>query len=581
VRTLLQPAFYRYIRHLPPRMVIGKLVHTAKGRLLIPRIAKSSRPPRDFDWASAFSRDEIRGFAGPFSAHGDRFAATCGKLRSGEFVSNGVTHSFGDPGEVHWTNSVHPSPNYYRWHHDLAFFFFAIPLITQHPEDGIPTVAAMVRALEQQCMEDPSELRRFHWSPIAVASRTLALTTALSLTPREHLQQHSDDVGAIGAHIWRATDLLEYTVERYLGFNHAATTEAGLAMGLLVQGRDHAAKRSLSRLIATLEEGTLRDGLWAERSPSYHIYMYILANAVASVVEHDSDEHHRVHALSDRMRSALNAVVHPDGEIALFNDAAIADAPAPTAVGWSAGDARTTIVLPVAGYARLASEDTVVIMDAGPMGPDAVIGHGHADFLSIEVSIGKRRLIVDPGVAAVTAGADRDWTRSSSSHNGPTLDGYEPVEFFGAWRVGRRGNAWFDEVATDPTGPLLVSGSCNGYARAGVSVKRELRLDPDGRLTISDNWFPINAGLDHAPVVSLLVPHEWTVHRVADTGVVFTHTDGVVVTLDVSDGNVVTIEPSRSFPTGPMREEPATRVEIAPDRQKLTLTITPPSAAGG
>lgn len=376
----------------------------------------------------------------------------------------------------------------------------------------------------------------------------------------------------VGNHLWRCTEILKLTVERYLGFNHAAITEMGLLIGLLLQGQATIAKKSSSKLLEALEDSTLTDGMWAERSPSYHIHMLVLADCLRAMTDPSSSEYLRIDVLTSLMRSALAAFVHPDGEIAIFNDAAIADAPEPSAVGWSACDSVETIVLPTAGFAKVVRAGTTVIMDAGPMGPDAVIGHGHADFLSVEVSVGGKRLIVDPGVAATSAGADREWTRSAESHNGPTLAGAQPAEFFGAWRVGRRGTAWFDQVTTDEFGATSITATCDGYTRWGVTVTRELIVERDGKLTINDRW----AGNTHRdPLLSFLIYGIWTVHQATDQAVLLVHAGGDRVTMAVSGGKIAGVEQSRMFLKGPMNPESATCLRVRPDGQYVTTVLDP------
>ncbi len=566
---MLRAPLFRYVRHLPPKMLIGKLRHAVVSRVLLSRAARP-KPLPYIDWPSIFEGEQLRAFAEVFRVHGERFQYSCDKLHDGEFVTNGVSHIFGSPEEVQWTNSVLPTPKYTRWHHDLAFFSYAIPLILADPDRGIPTIAAMIRALDSQLVQNPSELRRFHWSPIAVASRALSLTTALSLTPRRALENHERDVTDIGSHLWRSADVLELGVERYLGFNHAATTEAGLAITLLVQGRVDFADRSIANLVRVLEAGTLSDGLWAERSPAYHIYMLVLVDAAMALLGPTSADFNRVEALSKRMRHAMAAVVHPDGEIAVFNDAGVDDAPTPKAVGWSLSGSPANVLLPEAGFARLSRGGTVVIMDAGPMGPDAAIAHGHADFLSIEVSVGTRRLFVDPGVASISAGTDRMWTRSASSHNGPTLQGCEPAEFFGAWRVGRRGKAWFNQEVDETAQAVAISGECDGYRPWGVTVCRKVTVDNDGRLTIDDQWLDCD---EHLPVVTFLVPGDWCVLEESATGLRLQHTDGERVALRVYDGTLARVDRSRYFREGPMRALGATRLQLTPAGATITTIV--------
>ncbi len=562
------PALYQYVRHLPPRLLIGKVKQTATSRLLLPRAAKSC-PPADFDWIQAFNQPEVTAFAKVFRAYGDKFKDDCHKLHDGEFVSNGVSHSFGHPAAVRWDGAALPGAQFGRWHHDLAFFFFAIPLIAEDPDRGIPTAASLVRTLDAQLSADNSQLRLFQWSPIAIASRVLGLTTGLGLA-HSALAGHNSDLATIGAHIWRATEMLRLVVERYLGYNHAATTEAGLLLGLLVQRDADAARKSLAALVGTFERSVLSDGVWAERSPSYHLNMLILADSIRSMSSTDVPEHTRLLDVQLRMRTALAALVHPDGEIALFNDAAIAEAPAPSTIGFRPQDTPPSVVMAVGGYARLSQANTVVIMDAGPMGPDAVIGHGHADFLSVEVSLAGQRFIVDPGVASTSAGQERHWTRSAASHNGPTLTGCEPADFFGTWRVGRRGTAWFREAETAIPNALTVTGECDGYAPWGVTVTRHVTVEQSGRLSIIDQW----AGdVVNGPSTSFLIPDPWTVEHISPTELRVTHPDDIVVRLTTDGGRVSRTEESSTFPTGPMGKVAATLVVVEPRHNGVTTVV--------
>lgn len=549
-------------------MLIGKVVHLSKSKVLTRRAATYAAP-LGVGWTNVFSKPEFSAFAEVFRVHGTRFASTYGALHKGEFISNGVSHSFGSPDQVVWDSQALSGDKYSRWQHDLAFFFFAIPIISNDGERGIRTIAAMIQALERQLTSSPAEMRKFHWSPIAIASRILGLVTAMALAPAGTID-NSNDVEVIGAHIWRCTAVLNLSVERYLGYNHAATTEAGLAIGSLVQGKSEAASESFANLINTLEVCTLEDGLWAERTPTYHIHMLILAEAFKRVLTSGSPDYVRFDVLTRRMRRALDVLIHPDGEIAIFNDAAVADAPAPSLVGVEGDKSSGLDILPVGGYARLARSRTVVIMDAGAMGPDAVIGHGHADFLSIEVSIGDQRLIVDPGVASVGVGDDRNWTRSAATHNGPTLRGREPAEFFGAWRVGHRGTARFCDIAVDNAGTVSVDAECDGYERwDGVKVGRLVKVDKRGRVTIEDRW----SGDGGEPVVSFLVPVDWSVNRVAQNELRLHHHSGEEVTLRSEGCLAIQIEESRYFREGPMWERSATRLTMVAVGRRLRTTI--------
>jgi uncharacterized heparinase superfamily protein len=142
----------------------------------------------------------------------------------------------------------------------------------------------------------------------------------------------------------------------------------------------------------------------------------------------------------------LRTMCHPDGEIAFFNDAAIGIAPSPAeieAYGNRLGFlCQTTGVgsrlLKQSGYARLVGDAAVLIADVANVGPDYLPGHGHADTLSFELSLGARRMIVNAGTSVYGVGEDRLRERGTPAHNSVTIDSLNSSEIWSGFRVGRR-----------------------------------------------------------------------------------------------------------------------------------------------
>ena len=127
------------------------------------------------------------------------------------------------------------------------------------------------------------------------------------------------------------------------------------------------------------------------------------------------------------------------------------------------------------GYAVLRNGDTFIVFDAGPMGPERLPGHGHADALSFELHAAGQQLIVDPGVYTYSAGAWRDHFRATSAHNTVTVDGLDQCVFWGAFRV-----------ADPPAGRLIswtsehVAGEHDGYQRLSEPLRHRRRLALSG-----------------------------------------------------------------------------------------------------
>lgn len=66
-----------------------------------------------------------------------------------------------------------------------------------------------------------------------------------------------------------------------------------------------------------------------------------------------------------------------------------------------------------------------LMIDAGPQGTGNG-GHGHADALSIRLSVDGCRFLIDPGACCyVSDGDDRDWFRGTAAHNTLRVDGLD------------------------------------------------------------------------------------------------------------------------------------------------------------
>ncbi|MFM9025948.1 MAG: heparinase II/III family protein, partial [Planctomycetaceae bacterium] len=197
--------------------------------------------------------------------------------------------------------------------------------------------------------------------------------------------------------IWRQAEHLSRRLEYHLLGNHLLENGIALAfVGCCFAGpdADRWLETGLGILREQLPEQVLPDGMHFERSPMYQVR---LVHALAMLA---NAGHEQVRPLVSeplgRMAAALATVCHPDGQIAILNDAAFGVYPEPGAVlAFTAavlGDRPLPPVprhLPNAGYftGRGPGGDAV-ICDAGPLGPDYLPGHAHGDIFSFELSLG-------------------------------------------------------------------------------------------------------------------------------------------------------------------------------------------------
>ncbi len=386
----------------------------------------------------------------------------------------------------------------------LAYFGWAVPLLADGKTEDLQRILAALDRLDDVPWSEPGVFRDI-WNPYTASHRLINLLTGLHLYGRSggpadiHLDR-------ILEHVRFCAALVTADLERDIQANHllknwtalaiyAAATEvpdkafAGLANGV---------RRSVAQLV-------LVDGGHAERSPMYHalglmdVDAIIKSGAVPTLAVELDDA-------SARLRAALSILTHPDGDIALFNDAWLGGAPPPGMLQIQPpGPGRH--ILPTTGYTRLDGVNDVVVFDAGACALDCQPGHAHADFLSFELSVARTRFVVDPGTATYTAGPLRHQVRSAASHNGPHVVGHEPLELWQSFRVGRRARAGFlQECGLSEVTPLWCAGWQDGYQGGGVGVRRWLGLWPHQALVILDLWTGLGA---RTGCSRLLIPEPW------------------------------------------------------------------------
>jgi uncharacterized heparinase superfamily protein len=279
---------------------------------------------------------------------------------------------------------------------------------------------------------------------------------------------------------------LEANLETDLGANHLFKNALALAWaGRCLRGRYSRRWRSRGDAILAREIGSqiLDDGFHVERAPGYHAVLVddlIRLDRLLRATGEDGGGFGRlVSEARRRTAAALASVVHPDGEIPLFNDSAFGQAPKTAwildrAAELDSGERPVANPrgAPSAGFHRLAGDRSVVLFDAGEIGFHDQPGHAHADTLSYELSYGQTRVVVDAGVFDYAPSAQRAYARATRSHNTLELDGLDQSEMWGVFRVGRRARP-FAVVREERGGRAAIEASHDGYRHlAGGPVHR-------------------------------------------------------------------------------------------------------------
>ena len=469
------PAYAAAVRHLGPRRAWLNLVHRARGR---GRSFRRYSRPR---WGDL----ELVGRARyPFPAATAGVGAT---LVDSTFSALRRCHDLGRP--LDWD---YPETDLWRFHLHYFGYLTSLP----DPDRGRLVLDWIHRYRPRR--------GRPGWLPYPLSLRLRSWAKLLFAPPAWSGSERAAVLGSIEAQGCCLADTVEY----HLCGNHLL--ENGITLKLLAacfRGRAVArwARIGDSILRAELDEQFLPDGGHIERSPMYHA---LLTGGLLDLVNVLPDGDPIRELVESRLPGALAfllALTHSDGQIALFNDAALDTTPDPRALleyasllGWPL-PGRGPAAFPDTGYGVWASGGDAFLIDCGPVGPDYVPAHAHADIFSFEMSLGGRRLVVDGGTSTYLAGEERDWVRSTRAHNTVEVAGTDQCELLGAFRLGRRGRPRDVWLRVSPEG-LELQGWHDGYRRLpGRPVhRREVRFVAPSAVFV---WDAVESEAPH-PAVS-------------------------------------------------------------------------------
>ncbi len=468
----------------------------------------------------------------------------------GKFVLQNREFDFGSVDDIDWRGDFSEGDNPLR-RMILSYMGYAVPLLSHGRAADLAAVADIVRSLERANGFSVPGAPGDVWNAYSASHRLINLLSALALYRKADGEKDADAETEILDHVRFCASFVARNLERDLRYNHLLKNYVALAVYAAAAGDVPDAFGDLADGIASsIGQCILPDGGHAERSPMYHALSVLDAEMLDAAGFLPPD-------MLTRMKTALAAMSHPDGDIALFNDSWLGEAPeARSVAGLEAGDG--VVRLADTGYVRLAGGGDAVIFDCGPCGPDDNPGHAHADFLSVEASISGERFFVDPGVPTYTAGEARDVSRSAASHNGPHVAGAEPIEFWKSFRVGRRGYAseLFDD-RFNGIAPLWCAGAQDGYAHLDGDVRRFVGLWPGQAMLIADLWtgMPGREAASH-----FLVPDSWS--RAAGRGPAFRNGD-TLVRMSCFAGKVADAGDDMCWPRFEV-ERKAYRIEVTP-----------------
>ncbi len=418
-----------------------------------------------------------------------------------------------------WTVTLH----YHEW-------FEALARAATHHEGSsqAETAAHLLRHYfsdwVERCGIDQPGASALAWNAYAIATRlgwwirSYSESRSLLFEPGSELERR------LLRSLWLQASYLNGHLEWHLRGNHLMRDAVGLAWaGRFLDGRRPRAwlEQATTLAVDQVAEQVLPDGGHFERSPGYHVEIMEDLLALALLVE-DPDARASLRQAWGNMAEFLAWMRHPDGDIPLFNDAALRGADAVSSL-ISLGE---KIGISVDGSPRRGGKlfaDTGMVVwhgahwalffDVGPVGPDFQPGHAHADTLSIECSLAGRRLFVDPGSFSYDDDDRRRYDRGTEAHNTIGVDDTDSSEMWKIFRVGRRARP------LDVTTEIRVSGINASAAHDGYDHlsgrprhRRQVIIDEPGPLVVIDR---IAGSGVHRIQGGFLVAPGWNVEQTA------------------------------------------------------------------
>ena len=269
--------------------------------------------------------------------------------------------------------------------------------------------------------------------------------------------------------------------------------------GLSLEGMDGRAPTAAAALAAECRMRVGEDGGIETRNPEELLeVLVLLVWARRSLDEAERDIPAELEEAIGRVAATLRALRHADGGLVRLHgggrgregrlDRALSESGARPGGGGARMSGRAM------GVARLAAGRTTLLVDAAapPTGPASA--QAHASTLAMELTSGRRPLVVSCGSGAPFGADWRRAGRATPSHSVLEIEGHSSARLSAPVQVGGRTEEWLQDgprevrgvVTHGPDGPSF-HGTHDGWrASHGLVHMRQLDLDPVGRGVIGE-----------------------------------------------------------------------------------------------
>jgi uncharacterized heparinase superfamily protein len=552
---------WRAASRLTPKMAGGQILRLARNKAVPKAPARYDelirRSAQRLPTPHACSRipADLAQFIGAFYVHDEQELVDAAR---GRFTLLGRTVDFGSISEIDWHYRLPEENDHHLWRMKLAQLEVVHSLVASGNSAHQKVAIDLIEGLVDARSFASADAFKVEWAPYGASHRLLAMLSGLSIAARQghvnvETQTRIEDFARLDA------GFLWLNIEHDLRNNHTERNLAALCLyHLAAESISPKKARILDREVGSIVRATvLADGMQIERSAMYQGLTVMSLRIFSACPFLSEPTRELARTRGEAAAAAWSFLTHHDGEIALFNDSWMGEVPQACSV-LAGVPAVIPQSLPEAGYFRIGNGSAEAIMDIGPIGPSWNPGHGHADFLALEVDVRGSRFIVDPGTSQYSTGPQRTYERSAASHNGPRYIGVEPVEYTGCFKVGRLNHA--EPIPAGMLSGLSVEAIGGAVGTASGSCARVVASMPSGGLLVIDRWSAARS----IGATDVLIPAVWRLGGESGTEIV-ARSESDETTLRVFEGCVGKIREatwSRQY----LRTEVAHAVSLAPAR---------------
>ncbi|AOE50146.1 alginate lyase family protein [Kangiella sediminilitoris] len=361
--------------------------------------------------------------------------------------------------------------------------------------------------------------------------------------------------------IYEQSNLLRRNLEYHLLANHLFANGKALIFVGIFFGEKFGEKflqLGLNIIEQQVAEQFLPDGGHFERSPMYHnillwdlLDLVFLAKKTQGIIP---DPY--VNLWKDTLVKALSwmdAMQHPDGDIAFFNDSTLGVAPKSEDIknyakllgletSFKNNKPGGLYYLNNSGFISVVKPSFKLIADVGDASPRYQPGHSHAESLSFELSVNDQRVFVNSGISQYGNDSIRQLQRATISHNTLVPEYCNSSQVWGGFRLAKASHL---EHLTLKNNDSIIDCAIRGFWNLKKNGITHSRL-----FTVNDNGVSINDKISESGLESVVI---FKLHP--DIEVLTATNNSVSLSVDEStkvemsiDGGEVTIENSAWYP---------------------------------